>query len=85
MSRNTRNKPYVRIHNEFGVLTNPITKDNPYISGSSQKVKSSPRKSNNRRGVGLVVAQIGKLSFAKYRIVKQQIENRLIVHSVLVQ
>ena len=79
------NKPYVRINDEFGVLTNPITKDKPYISGASQKEKSKPRKSNNSKGLGLVIAQIGKLSFAKYRIVKQQIGNRLIVHSVLVQ
>lgn len=77
-----KNTPYRKIY-ENGILTNPITKENPYTQMASQKEKALPRKSNNRKGNGLVVARVGTLSFAKYRIVKQQNENRLVVHSIL--
>jgi hypothetical protein len=78
-----KNQPYVKKY-ENGILVNPITKESPYIQFSSQKQKALPRKSNNRKGNGLVVARIGKLTFAKYRIVKQNIKNALIVNSILV-
>lgn len=81
-----KNTPYRKVY-ENGVLTNPITKDNPYIvSGKQDKRKF--RKSNNSKGVNLVVAKIGTLSFVKYLMVKQlgnNIGKRLIVHSVLQQ
>jgi len=72
-----KNQPYKR-----GVSP-AITKENPYISGVSEN-KKKVRKSNNRKGNGLVVARVGVLTFAKYRTVKQQVKNGLIVHSVLV-
>jgi len=78
-----KNEPYVK-KLENGVVVNPITKDKPYVQVASQKRKALPRKSNNRKGVGLVVARVGQLTFAKYRIVKQNIKNGLVVNSILV-
>jgi len=77
-----KNTPY-RKNYENRVLTNPITKSNPYIQVASQKDNDKVRKSNNRKGNGLVVAKVGALSFAKYQIVKQQINKTLVVHSIL--
>ena len=77
-----KNTPYVKEYKN-GIVVNPITKENPYIQTASQKDNDKIRKSNNRKGNGLVVARVGALSFAKYRIVKQQNENRLVVHSIL--
>ena len=77
-----KNQPYVKMY-ENGIVQNPITKEKPYIQVASQKIKSAPRKSNNRKGFGLVVARIGSLTFAKYRIVKQNIKNGLVVNSIL--
>lgn len=79
-----KNEPYRKEYKD-GVLVNPITKDKPYIQFESQKEKSLPRKSNNRKGNGLVVARIGSLSFAKFRIVKQYLKNRLVINSILVR
>jgi len=79
-----KNEPYVKKY-ECGVLSNQITKDKPYIQFASQKEKSLPRKSNNRKGNGLVVARIGALSFAKFRIVKQHLKNRLVINYILVR
>lgn len=77
-----KNTPY-RKEYKNGILVNPITKDKPYIQVPSQKDNDKIRKSNNRKGFGLVVARVGALSFAKYRIVKQNIKNTLVVHSIL--
>jgi len=77
-----KNTPYVKEYKN-GILVNPITKDKPYIQAPSQKDNDKMRKSNNSRGYGLVVAKVGVLSFAKYRIVKQNIKNTLVVHSIL--
>lgn len=76
------NQPYVKIY-ENGILTNPIQKNKPYLSGASQKEGKKLRKSNNRKGLGLVVVKIGALSFMKYRTVKQKGNHSMIVHSVL--
>jgi hypothetical protein len=76
-----RNKPYVKVY-EHGLLMNPITKDQPYEQAPSQKIKRQ-RKSNNRKGEGLVVTRIGLLNFIKYRIVKQHIKGGLIVNALL--
>ena len=78
-----KNTPYVKKY-ENGILTNPITKEQPYVQVESQKDGKRLRKSNNRKGNGLVVAKIGVLSFCKYRIVKQQSKRQQIVHSILV-
>lgn len=72
---------YIKKYDNNGLVTNPITKEQPYInSGMNRKQRRiTQRKSNNRKGDGLVVT--GGL---KYRIVKQHIPGGLIVHSVLV-
>jgi len=78
-----KNEPYRKDYKN-GILVNPITKDKPYIQVASQKDNDKMRKSNNRKGNGLVVARIGRLTFAKYRVIKQNIKNGLIVNSILV-
>jgi len=77
-----KNTPYRKEYKD-GILVNPITKDKPYIQVVSQKDNDKIRKSNNRKGNGLVVARIGRLTFAKYRVIKQNIKNGLIVNSIL--
>jgi len=77
-----QNQTYRKVY-ENGILKNPITKENPFISGSRAD-KRKLRKSNNRKGNGLVVAKVGALSFAKYRVVKQQVKGGLVVNSILV-
>lgn len=75
-----KNTPYVKEH-QNGIVSNPITKDKPFLV-SARPDKRKVRRSNNRKGNGLVVARIGTLAFAKYKIVKQRIENRLVVNSI---
>lgn len=79
-----QNRPYVKKFNEFGVLTNPITKEAPYVQGTSQKDNQKVRRANNRRGIGCVVARVEALSFARYRLVKQHLLGKSITHSILV-
>ena len=54
--KNTKNIPYVKIYEkqlvdgvEMEVLTNPITKHSPYISGKSQHPLRKFRPWNNRK------------------------------------
>jgi hypothetical protein len=77
-----KNVPYVKIY-ENGVLVNPITQENPYIQGPSQKNRTKQRLTNNKKGESVSVVRIGLLSFIKYNIQKQFIGDKLIVHSVL--
>lgn len=35
--KTTPNKPYVKVYDEFGVLTNQITKENPYLGSWNAK------------------------------------------------
>ena len=77
-----KNEPYVKKY-ENGCLINPITKHKPYFQLASQKDGKKLRKSNNRKGFGLVVAKVGPLSFCKYRIVKQQGRKSQITHAIL--
>ena len=76
-----RNQPYVKKY-ENGIVVNPITKDNPYLT-ESRDDKRKFRKSNNRKGPGLVVSKIGILNFVKYRIHKHHLNRKLIVNSIL--
>lgn len=58
---------YIKKYDENGLVTNPITKENPYLThGNRSQRRQKQRKSNNRAGHGLVVA-----GSVKYRIVKQ--------------
>jgi hypothetical protein len=77
-----KNTPYRKIY-ENGILVNPITKEKPYTQIASQKDGKKIRKSNNRKGNGLVVSKVGVVDFVKYQIIKQITKNKLIVHSVL--
>ncbi|HYD91834.1 MAG TPA: hypothetical protein VEA37_10155 [Flavobacterium sp.] len=59
---------YIKQYDSNGLVANPITKEQPFINvGKSRRERRfTQRKSNNRKGDGLVV--FGRL---KYRIVKQ--------------
>ncbi len=72
---------YIKKYDSNGLVANPITKEEPYLNyGENRKARRfRQRKSNNRKGNGLVVA-----GTVKYRIVKQHVKGGLIVHSVLV-
>lgn len=94
---------YIKQYDSNGLVANPITKEQPFINiGKSRRERRfSQRKSNNRKGDGLVV--FGNM---KYRIIKQHMhvynfevvsiggskikhrklgDKHMIVHSVLVK
>ncbi len=73
-----KNTPYKKIF-ENGILTNPITKDNPYVQFSSKKTQPKQRKKNNRKGNGTLVTRIGTFSFLKYRLVKDKKQTHAIL------
>lgn len=75
------NTPYKKVY-ENGILTNPITKENPYISQIT-KDKKKVRKSNNTKGFRMICVRIGKLSFLKFHLREQLIKGKLITHSIL--
>ena len=77
---------YVKKFDENGIVTNPITKNRPFLnSGDNRKTRRfNQRKSNNRKGDGQVIAQIGVTSFVRYRIVKQHVPGAVIIHSIAV-
>ena len=69
------NVPYVKQYNDKKELLNPITKDNPYLTNgptTSQQNREFKRPRNNKKGIRLIVTNIGKGQFVK-TIVKQQI------------
>ncbi len=76
-----KNKPYVKIWNDKKELTNPITKNKPYIHlHESQSIKKRNLKNvtNNKKGIRLIVTQIEKGVFIVYKITKQLIfENNI--------
>jgi len=79
-----KNIPYVKIF-KGDVLTNPITKDKPYRSlPQRQSVNNT---SNNSKGGGILVVNLGKGVFVRYRSYKQLIpkangKNKVITHYV---
>jgi hypothetical protein len=76
---------YVKQYDENGLVTNPITKERPFFNrGENRKSRRFyQRKSTNRKGPGCVVTKIGTFTFTKYRTVKQHLNGRLIIHSIL--
>jgi len=76
-----KNQPYVKKF-ENGVLVNPISKENPVIQYSSNKGGKKFRKSNNKKGVSLMVRRIGVLTFEKLYTVKQYVDGKCINHLV---
>jgi hypothetical protein len=71
-------------------LSNPITKDKPYLhsdfsTGAKKAMKKESK--NNKKGIRLVVTNVGKGVFTKYKLHKQLIpissrKNRVIHHSI---
>jgi hypothetical protein len=74
-----KNQPYIK-NFENGILTNPITKENPYLQSSSNKGGRKFRKSYNQKGIGLIVRRIGFLTFEKLYIRHQFVKNKIIFH-----
>lgn len=70
---------YVKKYDENGLLTNPITKEKPYITISNRREKRfKQRKCNNRKGTGMVVYRD-----IRYKILKQFLPSgKVIVHSL---
>ena len=77
---------YVKQYDENGLVSNLITKQKPfYNKGESRQTRRfTQRRSNNKKGNGLVVSKIGAMSFVKYKIVKQNLKNKLIVNAIAV-
>ena len=71
-----KNKPYVKLYrvDDSGheILINPITKANPYIH--FPRVPSAKKTSNNKKGIHLIITNIGKGVFTKYRGYQQLIK-----------
>lgn len=63
-----KNKPYVKLYvtekDGHKTLINPITKDRPYIH--FPKAPNPKQSSNNKKGIKLLIVNIGKGVFAKY-------------------
>lgn len=74
-----KNKPYVKEYDSKGIITNPITKEKPYLHfhNSVSKVKKDfkPTK-NNKKGIRLIVTHIGGNIFTKYKQIRQRISNK---------
>lgn len=68
-----KNKPYVKLYRTdddgYKTLINPITKDRPYISFPTKR--KSKNASNNKKGIRLVVLNVGKGVFVKYEVKEQ--------------
>lgn len=84
MESNLKNVPYKKAHIN-GVLINAITKEEPYLHKypSTSKVKkmlANPHPKNNKRGIRLVVTNVGKGKFTKTVIFKQYVDGKFIQH-----
>ena len=76
------NKPYVKKYDGTKLL-NPITKKRPYLHAnqSVRDVKQSTKPTkNNKKGIRLIVTNIGKGVFVKYKVIRQFIGSKAIVH-----
>lgn len=71
------NKPYVKQF-ENGVCVNPITKENPYLhrfNNTSVEKREYKNNSNNKKGVRMVVTNMGKGLFCKTTITEMGLFN----------
>lgn len=70
---------YTKKYDENGLLTNPITKEKPFVNigENREQRRFMQRKSNNRKGNGMVV-----FKSMRYKVVKQITGNGLIVHNL---
>lgn len=80
-----KNKPYVKEMDGDKCL-NPITKENPYRTFLKQPKRKSVK--NNKKGVRLLIMNVGRGVFAKYFIREQTVfdkktgRNKVIQHYV---
>jgi hypothetical protein len=69
-----KNTPYVKKYGNNGLVANPITKQNPYLHQHENTIdvrNSMKNSKNNKKGIRLVVRNLGKGVFAKYKVVTQ--------------
>lgn len=79
------NQPYIKTYDEFGVVSNPITRKNPFRnSGPNRSARRSigGRLFSNKKGTKLVVSRIGLMSFVKYFKNLQHMKGKTLCHSV---
>jgi len=75
-------RPYKKQYDKNGVLLNPITKESPYLVEARQRGGKKFRKTNNTKGVSLLVRRIGVLSFEKSKVLKQYFMGKTIPHLI---
>ncbi len=77
------NIPYVKQYDAKGDLINPIIDSyfNKFANGVTRRKKLG-RAFNNKKGIQLVVTQIGNYQFTKYKKVIQYLKGKSIVHYI---
>ena len=73
------NVPYKKKY-EGVILINPITKENPYLSGVGRKGEKKFRKENNTQGFSMLVVKSGILNFDRFKKVFQSVKGKRIQH-----
>ena len=80
-----RNVPYVKIKDSEGNVVNPITKEDPYInyfkSGKERRAeieRETKNPKNNKKGVRVVITNLGGGQFTKSYVRKQNIAYNVI-------
>ena len=69
-----KNIPYVKEYDKEKILTNPITKEDPYMHKfmSVPRIKRARKKIvNNKKGVRVIITDLGKGVFTKYKVTTQ--------------
>lgn len=81
-----KNVPYIKQYDSNGICTNPIEKSYPsniFPNRSSRRhlaLRSTKHPTNNKKGIRLVVTNIGKGQFVKYTMNTQVIGKKRIIH-----
>lgn len=82
-----RNEPYKKLYDQDGKLINPITKTSPLITKFPNRrqrrdmaLRMNKPPKNNKKGIRLIVTNIGKSKFIKTYVEKQKIGNKVVEH-----
>jgi hypothetical protein len=71
------NTPYVKNYSKEGLITNPITKEQPYLNTyktSKQKRDEFKQSKNNSKSIRLVITNIGKGIFMRVKLQRVVLE-----------
>lgn len=83
-----RNEPYVKLYDANGICTNPLEKTYPSNMFPNRRarrnmlLRSTNFPTNNKKGIKLIVSNIGRGVFTKYKAILQTIGNKQITHYV---